>query len=129
MKSPGHQQHPEHLVVERPVPGRLRVRLGADVLAESADVLEVDEDDNPPRFYFPRIDVRMDALERTSTPTHCPFKGDGVLFAMTIGDGRMPDAAWSYETPYDEHAALKDRIAFWSEKFEDLQFEAAPARG
>lgn len=124
MRSPGHQQHPEHQVVERRVAGPLRVQLGADVLAESADVIEVDEDGNPPRYYFPRADVRMDALTRTPETTHCPFKGDAAYFSLALGDGTMRQAAWSYEQPYDEHAALKDRIAFWSEKFEDMQFKS-----
>jgi len=33
----------------------------------------------------------------------------------------MPDAVWSYEAPYDEHADLAGRLAFWTEKFENLQ--------
>jgi uncharacterized protein (DUF427 family) len=35
----------------------------------------------------------------------------------------MPDAAWTLKQPYDEHADLKDRVAFYSEKFDDLQFK------
>ncbi|MGN6525532.1 MAG: DUF427 domain-containing protein [Burkholderiaceae bacterium] len=127
MKSPGHRQHPGHRVLERRMPGRLQASVGGDVLAESDDVLEVDEDDNPPRYYFPRGDVRAQALQRTASPTHCPYKGDGVLFAVRLGDGTtVADGAWSYEQPYDEHAALKDRVAFWSEKFENIEFKAVP---
>jgi len=75
MKSPGHRQHPTHRVAETRVPARMRVLYGADVLAESSDVIEVDEDGNPRRWYFPRQDVRMDALEPSETRSHCPFKG------------------------------------------------------
>jgi uncharacterized protein (DUF427 family) len=125
MKSPGHQQHPTHRLVERREPRRLRVQLGADVLAESADVIELDEDGHPRRYYFPRADVRMDALLPSETTSHCPFKGDARYFSLKFGDGVMADAAWSYEQPYDEHAAIAGRIAFWSEKFEDLQVKPA----
>jgi uncharacterized protein (DUF427 family) len=125
MKSPGHRQHPTHRIVERRDAGRLRVQLGADVLAESNDVIEVDEDGNPRRFYFPRADVRMDALAPSETHSHCPFKGDARYFSLKFGDGLLADAAWSYETPYEEHAGLAGRIAFWSEKFEDLQVKPA----
>jgi uncharacterized protein (DUF427 family) len=123
MKSPGHRDHPEHKVLEKPVPGKLRAQLGADVLAESSNVIEVDEDDNPPRYYFPRADVRMDRMTPSPTRTSCPFKGEASYFSMELGDGPLPDAAWTLETPYDEHAALKSRIAFYSEKFDGLQFK------
>ena len=123
MKSPGHQQHPEHQVLEKPVRGKMRAQLGADVLAESSSVIEVDEDQNPPRYYFPRADVRMDRMKDSDTRTYCPFKGEASYFALELGDGPLPDAAWTIESPYDEHADLKSRIAFYSEKFEGLQFK------
>jgi uncharacterized protein (DUF427 family) len=123
MQSPGHREHPEHRVDERPVSGRLRALLGADVLADSDDVIEVDEDGNPPRYYFPRDSVRMDRMTATETRTSCPFKGEASYFAMEYLDGQMPDAAWTLKNPYDEHADLKDRVAFYSEKIDGLQFK------
>ena len=123
MQSPGHREHPEHHVIESPVQGRLRAQLGADVLAESDDVIEVDEDDNPPRYYFPRDSVRMDRMSASDTHTYCPFKGEASYFTMEFLDGQMPDAAWTLKDPYDEHADLKDRVAFYSEKFDGLQFK------
>ena len=123
MKSPGHREHPDHRVLEKPVRGKMRAQLGADVLAESSNVIEVDEDQNPPRYYFPRADVRMDRLASSATRTNCPFKGEASYFSMELGDGPLPDAAWAIETPYDEHAGLKSRIAFYSEKFDGLQFK------
>ncbi len=112
---------------ERPVHGTLRAQLGADVLAESSHVIEVDEDGNPPRYYFhfPREDVRMDRMTPSATHTYCPFKGEASYFSMEIGDGRLPDAVWTLESPYDEHADLKQRVAFYSEKFDGLQFKKA----
>ena len=122
MKSPGHREHPEHKVLERPVPGKMRAQLGADVLAESSNVIEVDEDENPPRYYFPRGDVRMDRMTPSETHSYCPFKGEASYFSLELGDGPLPDAAWTIETPYDEHADLKSRVAFYAEKFDGLQF-------
>jgi len=122
MQSPGHREHPGHQVRERRVPGKLRAQLGDDVLAESTRVIEVDEDGNPPRYYFPREDVRMDRMSASDTRTYCPFKGEASYFTMEFMDGRMPDAAWTLRQPYDEHADLKDRIAFLDEKFDGLRF-------
>jgi uncharacterized protein (DUF427 family) len=120
MKSPGHQQHPSHRVLEKPVSQRLRAQMGAQVLAESTAAIEVDEDRNPRRFYFPRADVRMAALVPSETRSHCPFKGDARYYSLKLGDRVLADVAWSYETPYDEHAALAGRIAFWTEKIDGL---------
>jgi uncharacterized protein (DUF427 family) len=100
----------------------MRAQLGADVLAESSQVIEVEEDQNPPRYYFPRGDVRMDRLTPSATRTSCPFKGEASYFSLELGNGPVPDAAWTLETPYDEHADLKQRIAFYSEKLDGLQF-------
>jgi uncharacterized protein (DUF427 family) len=66
-------------------------------------------------YYIPRKDVRMDRLVRSSHRTHCPFKGDASYFSVAGG----PDnAVWSYEAPYDEMLAIKERLAFYPDKFE-----------
>src|SRR5689334_1359201 len=74
-KSPGHQQHPDHRVAERHLDQRMTVTINGEVIADSRDVIEVDEDRSPARFYFPRTDVKMDKLQPTSTTSQCPYKG------------------------------------------------------
>jgi uncharacterized protein (DUF427 family) len=120
-KSPGHTKWPDHKVVERHVDQRLTVEVDGEILADSADVIRVDEDKHPVRHYFPRADVRMDRLERSSTTTECPFKGVAHYFHLTIGDRRLQDAVWTYEEPYDEHQALKDRLAFYEENIDGIR--------
>ena len=53
-KSPGHQQHPDHKVRETHLHSRATAAIDGQAIAESSDVIRVDEDGAPPRYYFPR---------------------------------------------------------------------------
>lgn len=122
-KSPGHAQWPEHRITERRLGQRLLARVNGEVVAESEDVVRVDEDGNPARYYFPRTDVRMDQLQASSKRTTCPFKGVARYFDVVAGGRTLVDAAWSYESPYEEHAALKGRIAFHGDEQPEIEIE------
>lgn len=121
--SPGHQKWPDHKVRETRVDRRVTVKINGQLLADSVNVIRVDEDRNPPRYYFPRDDVRMDQLERTATSTDCPFKGSAHYFSVRSEDRVLKDAVWSYEEPYDEHRDLRERLAFYDDKYRDIHVE------
>jgi uncharacterized protein (DUF427 family) len=124
-RSPGHRQWPQHKVKEQIFDKRLRVRVGDEIIADSEDVIRVEEDGNPARYYFPRGDVRVDLLERSDTTTQCPFKGTARYFNLRTDGRELDDAVWSYEDPYEEHAGLKGRLAFYPDKIPELKIQAA----
>ena len=119
-KSPGHQKWPDHQVREEPLRQPMEVEVEGMVVASSADVIKVVEDKSPVRYYFPRTDVRTDKLKRSQTTTECPFKGAASYYSLNVGERQLDDAVWSYEDPYDEHQALKGRMAFYDEKFPEI---------
>jgi uncharacterized protein (DUF427 family) len=117
MKSPGHQRAPDHQVRETHVKEVVKVRFNGVTIAESNNVIKVDEDKSPVRYYFPRSDVRMETLTPTTTTSVCPFKGRATYFDLAVDGKHLKDAVWTYETPYDEHADLAQRLAFYDDKY------------
>jgi uncharacterized protein (DUF427 family) len=102
--APGFKQHPQHRVEARPSSVHVRVTYRGEVVADTRDAVELREVSTtgsvvaPVVYYIPRKDVRMDRLVRSSHRTHCPFTGDA--------------------SPYDEMQAIKERLAFYPDKFE-----------
>jgi uncharacterized protein (DUF427 family) len=96
----------------RPAPGRWSVRSGGAVLGESLNALELTEGAREPVIYFPRKDIAMAMLDRTSKTTHCPKKGDAAYFTIVNRSARVENAAWTYEQPLPDVAEIKDYLAF-----------------
>jgi uncharacterized protein (DUF427 family) len=120
-KSPGHQQWPDHKLEEKHLNTHAQVSVNGETLAASIDVIEVDEDKHPARYYFPRDAVNMTKLERASTTSTCPFKGSAAYYHLKLDGQSFEDAVWTYEEPYDEHRDLKDRLAFDNEKYPEIE--------
>lgn len=115
--APGFKNVPRSHVVTRPAGRRVRVTVNGETVADSPDALELLEGSYPAVLYFPRQDVRMDRLERTTRSTHCPYKGEASYYSIK---GGAANAAWSYERPYDEMLEIKDRIAFYALKVDAI---------
>lgn len=117
MKEPG----PDHPITITQNPHRIRVMLGGFIIAETTQALTLREASLPPVQYIPRQDVRMDLLDATDHQTHCPYKGDASYFTVSGGGLVRENAAWSYENPAPSVAAIKEHIAFYPEKVDDIE--------
>lgn len=61
---------PSHPISVEPTPGRVLVRLGERVVADTYTALTLRESDYPPVQYVPRADVDMSLLERATHSTY-----------------------------------------------------------
>jgi len=88
------------------------IRSGGAILGESTNVLELSEGDLAPVIYFPRGDIAMALLDRTSKLTNCRYKGDASYFSIVNLSTITENAVWSYENPIDAVAEIKNYLAF-----------------
>lgn len=110
-----HPREPYHRVDARESARPVRIELGGIVLAESTRARLLCETSLPMRFYLPREDVQV-ALRPSPTRSYCPYKGHATYWSVDVaGHGRSDDAAWSYERPLPDAAAVAGLVAFWDE--------------
>jgi uncharacterized protein (DUF427 family) len=94
----------------------VRVELDGVVVADSTNGRALFETGLPPRWYVPKVDVRMGLLVPTDTVTHCPYKGQAQYWAVRVGDRLVEDLAWSYRTPLPESQKIAGLVAFYNER-------------
>ena len=113
IKIPG----PQHPITIAPLDGKVVVRAGGQVIAETTHALALKEASSPAVYYIPRADADMKSLEPSEHETYCPYKGEASYFSLpTCEAGR--NGVWTYETPYIGVAEIKDHLAFYSDKVE-----------
>ena len=120
IKLPG----PDHPITITPAHGHVRVLVGANVVAESSRALVLAEAGYPPVFYIPREEANMSLLTRTTHYSYCPYKGDCTYFSIPSGGTKAEFAVWSYEEPYDAVASIRNYLAFYPSRVDQIEFEA-----
>ena len=118
-RAPGYSRAPAHRVAFVPLHARVTIRAEGLQIADTADVVVVEEDSYPPRYYLGRDGVDWARLEKTDTVTYCPFKGLATYYVIRGEQGEIRDAVWSYERPYREAELLRDRLAFDATKVDE----------
>jgi len=105
----------DHIKI-RKTSGTFVVRTSGAIVAETSNAMELSEGDYPAVIYFPRSDVAMAVLEKTDHSTHCPHKGEASYFALVTPEGRIENAAWSYEDPTEAAKEIAGYLAFYGDK-------------
>ena len=112
--------HPHAITIEKNS-NRVKVLFNGTVIADTTQALVLKEGPLPPANYIPRRDVQMAHLQRTDHSTHCPFKGNASYFSVRVDDQIADNAVWTYETPLDSVAQIKDYLSFYMEKLDVIE--------
>ncbi|MTD53906.1 DUF427 domain-containing protein [Amycolatopsis pithecellobii] len=107
-----------HPITVEPTEGRVVVRAGGKVIAESTSALTLREANYPPVQYIPLSDVDPSVLRSSDTTTYCPYKGDAGYYSVVVAEQELTDAVWTYEQPYDAVANIASHVAFYPDKVE-----------
>jgi uncharacterized protein (DUF427 family) len=116
MKIPG----PDHPISIDANPSRVVVTVGGKVIADTRGALTLREASYPAVQYIPRRDVDMAALTRSEHTTYCPYKGDASYYSIPAGGDRSRNAVWTYETPFEAMAQIKDYVAFYPDRVDEI---------
>lgn len=63
--------------------------------------------------YFPADSVVWQHLTGTDHTTACPWKGRASYYSITVDGETADNAAWTYESPKEAAAEIKDHVAFY----------------
>ena len=111
-----HARDPAKRVDVAPSERHVQVRLGDEVVAESARPHALFETFLPTRWYFLPEDVRMELLEPSELVTRCPYKGTARFWSVRAGGELHDDLAWSYPEPVIECPRIEGLISFFNER-------------
>ena len=116
IKVPG----PDHPISIERNSARVVVSVASRVIADTRNALTLREADYPPVQYIPREDVDLSQLKRTDHATYCPYKGDCNYYSVPSGGKKSVNAVWTYETPFEAMAQIKDYVAFYPDRVDKI---------
>ena len=119
-----HPRSPYARIDILPSSRHVTVRVGDTVIADSARARVLHETGLPPRWYLPKVDVRMDLLSPSDTVTHCPYKGRASHLHGTVDGRQVDDIAWTYPYPLRESLEIAGLVSFYPDKV-DLTVDPA----
>jgi len=109
---------PDHPITIRPTAGRVVVRVGDQVIAETDRALTLEEANYGPAQYVPLADVDPAVLRSTDHESYCPYKGEASYYTLTTPAGELENVIWTYEEPYDAVSEIAGHVAFYTDRVE-----------
>ncbi|MGH7873413.1 MAG: DUF427 domain-containing protein [Candidatus Binatia bacterium] len=97
---------------------RIVVRLGDQVIADSAEAFRVLETAGPPTFYIPPRDVRVEQLLPSPGISICEWKGNAKYWTLKLFAPAPEAVGWSYPTAVDPYTSISGYFSFYPGRVE-----------
>ena len=88
--------------------------------ADTHAALTLIETGHDPVHYFPRADVNMARMSKSTHTSHCPYKGDATYYHLLTEEGPIENAVWSYEQPKAGVEEIKSYLAFYPSRVDRI---------
>ena len=103
-----------------PATRHIRILQSGLLIAETTQALRILETSHPPVYYIPPADIQRNLLRPSAhRGTFCEFKGVASYWDLALPLTTIREAAWSYASPSQPYAALKDHLAFYANKLDE----------
>ncbi|MCT9870670.1 DUF427 domain-containing protein [Paenarthrobacter aurescens] len=102
---------------------RIVVRLGGQVIADSAHAVRVLETSHPPVYYLPLDAFRSGVLVPREGTSFCEFKGEASYFDVVAGGVVVRRGGWTYPQPARGFEALSSRVALYPEHMDSCEVD------
>jgi uncharacterized protein (DUF427 family) len=112
-----------NLITLEPARRRWRAVFAGHVIADTDDALVLREPGTPLRIYFPRRDVATEYMARSDKVVRDPVKGSATFYTVLMDGHFAENAVWAYDEPLAGLEALRDRMAFYTDKVEVYDIE------
>jgi uncharacterized protein (DUF427 family) len=115
---PHFEPGPDHPITLDTLDGRVLIRRGSVVVADTERALEMHEAAYPAVYYIPLDDVADELLAQSEEHTYCPYKGEASYFDVSLpGEAVLPASVWYYAEPFPGVAAIEGHVAFYDDRF------------
>jgi uncharacterized protein (DUF427 family) len=99
-----------------PCSQRLRVEFNGEIVADTTRGYRLLETSHPPTYYIPPSDVKLEFLKPNTHRSFCEFKGEARYWDLHAGSRIALAAAWSYASPSNPYALLRDHLSFYANR-------------
>jgi uncharacterized protein (DUF427 family) len=107
-------------------PRHVVVKVGDVVVADTTSSIRYLETSNPPSFYVPAQDVKIDLLVDCGVSSPCEFRGVATYFDVVVDGQRFEEAAVSYLSPEPAYAAIGGYYAFFAGRGLECTLDGQP---
>lgn len=92
------------------------------VIAHTQRAKRILETSQPPAYYIPPEDIKMEYFVPTKKSTFCEWKGQASYYTITVNGKTADNAAWYYPQPTAGYTNITNFVAIYPSKMDACYF-------